>query len=137
MRPALLRAYRDTHYEVAGIEIRVGRRCPAMDLLLLSHRVHTGVFITAYNPFSRLMPHRWNQRMQVRLQQAVRQRPALPARGSLGRWGEAHLLVLGDPRPIRKLARYYRQYGIVIVRRGQPAWLELISQAGLSGGFPT
>jgi hypothetical protein len=137
MRPALLRAYCDTRYDVAGIEIRVGRRCPAMDRLLLSHRVHTAVFITAFNPFSRVMPHGWNQRMQARLQQAVRRRLALPAQGSLQRWTEAHLLVLSDPMPMRKLARHYRQYGIVIVRRGQPAWLALISQAGLSGGSPT
>ncbi|MDR3532546.1 MAG: DUF3293 domain-containing protein [Rhodopila sp.] len=121
MRPSLLRAYRMTCYEVAGIQVRIGRRSSAMDACLLSYGVHEAVFITAYNPFSRPMPPGWNRRMQARLAQAVRRRPVLVASGHWRRWSEAHLVVFGDVRPARGLARRFRQNAIVIVRRGQPA----------------
>jgi hypothetical protein len=120
MRPALLKAYRETCYEAAGIQVRIGRRSPRMDRLLASHGVREATFITAYNPFSRPMPPGWNQLMQTRLHRVVRRRTVLPARGFLHRWSEAHLLVFGDTKPIRKLARQFRQNGIVIVTRGQP-----------------
>jgi hypothetical protein len=123
MRPTLLRAYRNTSYQVGDIRIRIGRRCSAMDRLLCAHASREAAFITAYNPFSRLMPPGWNQRMQKRLAGAVRRRTALPATGSLRGWSETHLLVLGDVRPIRRLARRYRQNAIVTVRLQQPARL--------------
>jgi hypothetical protein len=125
MRPALLRAYRKTCFEAAGIEVRIGRRCVLMDRLLASHGAHGAVFITAYNPFSRVMPSGWNWRMQGRLRQTLWRRQVLCGTGSWRRWSEAHLLVFGDPQPMRKLARRYRQYGIVIVHAGQPARLVL------------
>lgn len=125
MRQALLRAYRNTCYEADGIQIRVGRRSAATDRLLLTYGARTGVLITAYNPFSRLMPLAWNHRMQARLLQALRRHRILPARGLLGRWSEAHLMVFGDPRPLRRLARRYRQNAIVIVRLRQPPRLAI------------
>ena len=87
----MLIAYRKTSYKAAGIEVRIGRRSPAMDRLLSSHGVREAVFITAYNPFSRVMPPGWNQRMQLRLAQVLRRRQCLPAQGSWRRWSEAHL----------------------------------------------
>src|ERR1700693_4806937 len=105
MRPALLRAYRNTCYEAAGIKIRVGIYCAATDRLLLAHGSRAAAFITAYNPSSRMMPLGWNQRRQARLLQALHRRRVLSGRGSLGRWSEAHLLVFGDPRPVRRMAR--------------------------------
>jgi hypothetical protein len=125
MRPALLKAYRKTCYEAAGIKIRISRRCAAMDRLLIAHGSQAAVFITAYNPLSRVMPLGWNQRMQTRLLQAVRRRPVLSARGSLRHWTEAHLLVFGNVRPMQRLARRYRQYAIVVVRLRQPPRLTL------------
>lgn len=119
IRPALLRAYRETCYEAAGIKVHIGGRCAAMDHLLLSHGARAAVFITAYNPFSRIKPPGWNRRMQIQLHQALRRRQVVCGRGTLGRWSEAHLLVFGDPRPLRRLARRYRQNGIVIVRQRQ------------------
>jgi Protein of unknown function (DUF3293) len=138
MHPALLHAYHQTGYQAAGIDIRIGRRCPAMDRLLVSHGARAGVFITAYNPHSRRMPPGWNRRMQGRLRLALRRRLVLPARGSWRGWCEAHLLVFADPRPVQQLARRYRQYAIVIVRPGQPACLMIISRtvAGPSFGKP-
>jgi hypothetical protein len=127
--PALLRAYRRTSYEAGGIKIHIGRRSPEADRLLLANGVRNAVFITAYNPRSRRMPSEWNQRMQTRLRHDLGRRPVLWGRGTAGHWSEVHLLVFGDPRPIRKLARRYRQYGIVIISRGQPARLVVVSRA--------
>ena len=129
LRPALLRAYRETRYEIAGIAIRIGRRSVAMDRLLSSHSAREAVLITAYNPYSRIKPAGWNQRMQNRLAEAVRRTPAFPARGSWRRWSEAHLLVFGDARTARRLAWRYRQNGVIIVRLRQPA--RLLLRAGL------
>jgi hypothetical protein len=118
-----LAAYRKTRYEIRGIKVMIGRRSWAMDRLLLSYGVREAVFISAYNPFSRVMPPGWNRRMQSRLAESVRRRPNLPAKGSWRRWSEAHLLVFGDARPSRRLLRRYRQNAVVIVRLGQPARL--------------
>jgi Protein of unknown function (DUF3293) len=128
MRPALLSAFRNTCYEAAGTKIRVGQRSVAMDRMLLAYGSQTATFITAYNPLSRKMPSGWNQRMQMQLLQAVRRRPVLFGTGSLGRWSEAHLLVFGDPRPVLRLARRYRQHGIVIVHRRRAARLVITCQ---------
>jgi hypothetical protein len=121
--PKLLRAYRMTCYQAAGVTIRIGRRCRKIDRLLARHGVRTAVLVTAYNPFSQMMSPAWNHRMQQRLRDSLRRQKCLCGRGTLGRWSEAHLLVFGDPRPTQKLARRYRQNGIVIVHRGQPARL--------------
>jgi hypothetical protein len=120
MHAALLRAYRTTCYEVEGVEVRIGKRSRAMDGLLLSYGVREAVFITAYNPYSRVMPPGWNRRMQARLRGFARRRPVLSGIGSLRRWSEAHLIVFGEATPVRQLARRFRQYAIVVVRKGHP-----------------
>jgi uncharacterized protein DUF3293 len=121
--PSLLIAYRQTSYQVGGIKIRIGRRSPAMDRLLLLAAAQEAAFITAYNPYSRRMPFGWNQRMQARLTAAMRRHQLIPANGHWRRWSEGHLLALADARQVRTVARQFRQNGIVIVRRGQPARL--------------
>jgi Protein of unknown function (DUF3293) len=128
MRPSLLRAYGKTCYEAGGIEVRIGCRSPAMDRMLLLRGVREAVLVTAYNPYSRVMPRGWNERMQVRLAQRLRRRSTLAAEGSWRCWSEAHLLVFGDVRLARPMARLFRQNAIVIVRLGQPARLLLTSR---------
>jgi hypothetical protein len=130
MRHSLLRAYRQTRYAVGGIEVRLDCRSAAMDTLLLSYGVRQASFITAYNPFSRPMLPGWNQRMQARLAQALRRRPTLAGKGSWRGWSEAHLVVLGDVRPVVRLARRFRQNGIVILRIKQRA--QLLVTSGLA-----
>jgi hypothetical protein len=120
-----LLAYRRTRYTAGTIEVRVGRPSPAIDALLAANRVREAVLITANNPYSRVMPASWNQRMQIRLAQALRRHPTMQATGTLQRWSEDHLLVLGDARPAKKLARRFRQNAIVIIRLRQPACLHL------------
>jgi Protein of unknown function (DUF3293) len=126
LRPALLRAYHATCYRVAGITLHIGRRCAAVDRLLRSHRARSAVLVSACNPYSRVMPPGWNRRMQERLRQALRRRTVEPGLGSLGRWSESHWLVFADPRPVRRLARLYRQNAIVIVRQGQAVRLMML-----------
>jgi Protein of unknown function (DUF3293) len=98
-----------------------------MNEMLLSRGAREAAFVTAYNPFSRIMPSGWNLRMQARLTEALRRRPISPGNGSWRRWSEAHLVVFGDTRPTCRLARRFRQYGIVIVRTGQPSYLLMTS----------
>lgn len=119
--PRQLLAYRRTNYQAAGIVVRVGRR--AAKELFDRLRCRTAVFITAWNPLSRRMPDGWNHRMQRRLRQHLRRRVSLAAEGSLHRWREEHLLVAGDPRPVLRLARRFRQHAVLIVRHGRPARL--------------
>ena len=122
--PRLLRAYRDTIYRAEGVDIRVGRRVP--DVLFGRLHARSATFITAWNPLSRRMPDGWNHRMQRRLRERLRRNVAVPPEGALGRWHEAHLLVAGDPRTLVRLARMFRQRGVVVLRRRQRARLVLL-----------
>lgn len=124
--PRLLKAYRATCYEAAGVVIRIGRRSAAMDALLGRMGTRGGGFIAAWNPLSRRMPEGWNRRMQRRLAERLRCWTCVPALGSLRRWHEAHVLVAADARQLVRLARLFRQRGIVVVERGQPARLVLL-----------
>ncbi len=65
--------------------------------------------------------------MQQHLRERLRRHPVLEAQGGLGRWQEAHLLVIADPHPLVRLARLFRQSALVQVSRGQPARLVLVS----------
>jgi hypothetical protein len=123
LSPRLLNAWRQTRYVAGEAEVRIGRKSPAMDKLLTGYGARTGVFVTAWNPLSRLMPIRWNQRMQIRLKARLRRRTTLPAAGEWRSWREEHLLVLAEPGLILRLARQFRQAAIVVVRRGQAAAL--------------
>ena len=120
LTPALLRAYRMTGYTTAGITVRIGRRSPAMDRLLLARRQREAAFVTACNPFSRRMPPGWNERMQASLTRAASRRIILPASGSWRRWSESHIAVFGSFLWTVVLARKYRQHAIVILRLRQP-----------------
>jgi len=124
MSPSLLRAYRRTHYTACGVVVRVGRRTP--DALFAQLGARQAVFVTAWNPRSRRMPQGWNDRMQRRLAQRLRRFVVVAADGRLGRWHEAHLLVAADARGMLRLARMFRQRGVVVARQGQRARLVLL-----------
>ncbi len=121
IRPGLLAAYRNTVYRAGDASVRPGRRCAAMDRLLLAHGVRQAALISADNPYSRRMPAGWNRRMRLRLAEALRRRRVLPAAGCWRGWSEAHCLVFGDPAPAIRLVRRFRQNAIVIVGLRQPA----------------
>ncbi len=117
----MLRAYRLTLYRAGGAEIRIGRRVP--DALFQRLGTRTGTLLTAWNPFSRPMPTRWNQRMQQRLRRHLRRFVVLDAEGALHGWHEAMLLAGGPPQPVIRLARRFRQSAVVELRRGASAQL--------------
>lgn len=118
MSPRLRRAFLATAYEAAGIVVRAGSRSPALDALLPG----PAAFITAWNPLSRRMPPGWNARMQARLR-AMAPRVLAEGAGRGHGWAEHHLLVAGDKRRIRVLARRFRQHAVVLVAPGRPARL--------------
>ena len=136
MTPRLMRLWRATDYVVDTVLVRIGRRSTAMDGLLARIGAHTGVFVTAWNPLSRAMPSGWNRRMQGHLSERLRRYVSRPASGSLRRWHEAHLLVAADKRPIVRLARVFRQRGVVLVARRRPARLVLLDWHGCRSAAP-
>ena len=119
----LAHAYRRSRYSVAGFGLTVGRRSGALDGLLSGMGAREAVLITAWNPRSRRMPPGWNARMQRRLRQAVRRYFILTASGGARGWTEDHLLVLMPAAQAVVLARRFNQNAIVMMRRGQPAYL--------------
>jgi hypothetical protein len=128
LTPRLLRAWRATDYVVGAVAVRIGRRSTAMDALLARMGMRAGVFVTAWNPLSRLMPPGWNRRMQRSLVERLRRFVWVQADGSLRRWHEAHMLVMGDPRPVLRLARLFRQRGVVVVTRHRAARLIVLER---------
>ncbi len=122
----LLRAWRETAYVAGAAVVRIGRRSAAMDAVLAGMGARTGVLVTAWNPLSRRMPEGWNRRMQQRLGARLRRCASVAAAGSLRRWREEHVLVAGDPRPVVRLARVFRQRGVVVVARGRVARLVML-----------
>jgi hypothetical protein len=115
-------AYLHTNYEAAGIVVRIGAHNAAMDALL---RGRTAAFVTAWNPFSRKMPRGWNERMLARLRQGAGPRVLAEGWGRGRLWAERHLLITGDPRALRTLARRFRQNAIVLVaprRKAKLVW---------------
>ena len=133
--PALLRAYRRTAYAAGDAVARIGRRSPALDALLARHGGRAGAFVSAWNPYSRLMPPGRNRRMGEALRRYARRLPHVPGEGTAegtGRgWREEHLLVVADPRRVAVLGRCFRQAALVVVRRGQVA--RLLPLAGRGG----
>ena len=123
LSPRLIKAYRRTSYVTQTTEVRIGHRSTAMDRLLARFGSTSAVFVTAWNPHSRLTPLRSNQRMQDRLREFLRRQVTLPAHGSWRRWREDHVLVFADPRLVIRIARRFRQTAVVVVKAGQAAAL--------------
>jgi Protein of unknown function (DUF3293) len=122
--PRLLRAYRDTTYRVNGVVVIIGRRCPAALFDRLNGRV--AVLLTAWNPMSHRMPDGWNHRMQENLRRSLRRFVVHEAEGSLHRWHEAMLLVVGEPRGCIRIAAHFRQHAVVVLRHGHRAEVRLV-----------
>jgi hypothetical protein len=125
--PQLMRAYQRTCYRIGKIELRIGQRSPQADALLRRHGVWDGVLISAHNPRSRRMPGGWNNRMHRNLKQYAARFHPEPAVGSWRDWSEDHLFMAGPWKKGRHLGKVFRQNGIVIIRRGQPASISITS----------
>lgn len=118
--PAHLRhAYQKTRYQVAGVDLAIGRRSGGLDGLLAGLGVRDAVLITAWNPRSKRMPKLWNEKMMAALRDRLGSTPALPARNEWRGWAEDQLLVIGDRCRLAVIARHFRQAALVGLRRGQ------------------
>lgn len=125
--PRLLRAYRRTLYCIGDVEVCIGRRSPQADALLRRLDVREGALVSAHNPRSRRMPGGWNERMHRNLLQAAARLGPVPARGCWRGWSEEHVFLPGSWKKAQRLGRVFRQNGIVIIRRGQPAHISASS----------
>jgi hypothetical protein len=120
----MLAAWRATLFTVAGTAaVRIGRRGAGTEAVLARLGARQGVILTAWNPLGRRHPEGWNRRAAARLARAARRLASVPADGRLGAWVEEGLLLAGDPRRARVLARRFRQAGVVLVRCGLAARL--------------
>jgi hypothetical protein len=72
---SLVRAYERTHYCLPTLSaiVRVGAICPILEDWLRGEGLKGGVFITAYNPGSRLLPATENRCWQNTLETELRQ----------------------------------------------------------------
>ena len=120
LNASTLRIYAACAYEVAGAALRIGRRAPAIDRLLLGAGARDAVLMTACNPLGRRKPPGWNSRMMARLREAVRHRITFPGESGSGPWREAQILVLCAPAWGVRIARQFRQNAVLLLRRGQP-----------------
>jgi hypothetical protein len=118
--PRLARGWHMTAYAAAGAVARLGRRSPAVDALLAAAGTRQGAFIGAWNPLSRTMPRRWNDRALARLRRLALSRGRRFSDGcghaASPPWAEDHLLMFGDLRPTLVLARRFRQHAVLRVR---------------------
>ena len=124
--PHLASAYRASTYSVAGIDLRIGRLSRDLDGLLAGMHTRSAALITAWNPRSRRLPLRINERRMAELRHRLGRSTQLPATGGTRTWKEAHLLVPGDLRRLKVLARLFRQNAIVALASGRaPRLVEL------------
>lgn len=118
--PQLLRAFRATRYTAGPATVRIGRRCPALDVLVGRQ---AGAFITGWNPWGRRAPVGWNRRANIALLEWLCGLTRVAGAGEGRGWREEHWLVVMDPRRAAVLGRRFRQAAIVTLQRGQPARL--------------
>ncbi len=124
--PHLASAYRASTYSVAGIDLRIGRPSRRLDGLLAGMRTRDAALITAWNPRGTRLPVRINERRMAELRHRLGRSTQLPATGGTRTWKEAHLLVPGDLRKLKTLARLFRQNAIVALTSGRaPRLVEL------------
>jgi hypothetical protein len=121
--PRMAWAWQRTAYRAGGAVARIGRRSAGLDALLRAMGVRRGAFVGAANPLGRRMPDGWNRRMHARLGERLRRLARREGEGVGRGWSEPHWLIGGDPRPALRLARVFRQRGVVIVEQGRPARL--------------
>jgi hypothetical protein len=118
----MLTAYKETEYRVFGalsFVLRIGEHCASLARLYAQTRTDCGAFITACNPFSRVVDDTVNANQLKRLAEELQQRSLIYFDGigshPSGGWtGEPGFFVLGLPLENAKtLGKKYRQNAIV------------------------
>ena len=129
---AIEAAYRDTVYRVIAdggcIDLRIGRRHPRLDRMLMHRRARHWAFLTAWNPASSPLPPWRNAQRQRRLLACLRPvcRVTLYAVGlaDRGDWREASVFVAPCARGrALRLGRQFGQAAVVLGVRGGKAEL--------------
>ena len=124
LEPDLIAAYKNTLFQAhVGddvITLRVGQQCPALQAVFVRHNVTSACYITAYNPFGRLLTKQENEARNARLLQELAALYLVfegmgvdPA----GEWeGEASFLALGASKDASlALAETWKQNAVVFV----------------------
>jgi Protein of unknown function (DUF3293) len=124
--PRLLRAFRATSYRADGAVLSIGQSSPSADALLTAMHRREAALITAWNPFGRRKPAGFNHRMMRALRARLRLVPYRAGSGEGRGWREELLFAAIHPARARRLARQFRQLGIVTIRRRGRAELLLL-----------
>lgn len=120
--PATLRAYRETDYRVEGdapFTLRIGAASPELAALHRAYHTSHSAFVTACNPYSRVLDTAANAARQASLARELHQRRLafLPGIGRhpTNAWpGEPSFLVLGLPlEDARILGERFEQNAVV------------------------
>lgn len=117
-----IRAYLETHYHVHGAEpftLQPEKKSPELAAMLLKHRVDCCAYITAYNPFSRMLDENENSTRQAALATELKQAGYAFQEGigrhPSGNWaGEPSFAVFGMPlQTAKNLGIKYEQNALL------------------------
>jgi len=124
LEPDLIAAYKNTLFQAnvgdEVITLRVGQKCPALQAVFEQHDVMTACYITAYNPFGRLLTAQENEDRNARMRaELAAQYRVFEGMGidPNGEWeGEASFLALGASKDASlALAETWKQNAVVFV----------------------
>ena len=116
------------------VVVRIGQTSGEVDALLIRHGAGHGVFITGWNPRSRVQSPEANAAANDRLALALARRGAatLPhvGRARESDWAEEGFFALDlDPAEAQAIAAAFGQFGVVVAASGAPADLLLTALA--------
>ena len=124
LEPDLIAAYKNTLFQAhvgdEVITLRVGQKCTALQAAFEQYNVTTACYITAYNPFGRLLTKQENEARNARLlRELAAQYRVFEGVGvdPAGEWeGEASYLALGASEDVSlALADVWEQNAVVFV----------------------
>ena len=124
LEPDLIAAYKNTLFQAnvsdEVITLRVGQKCSELQEVFEQHDVKTACYITAYNPFGRLLTKQGNEARNARLlRELAALYPVFEGVGvdPAGEWeGEASFLALGVSEDVSlALADVWEQNAVVFV----------------------
>jgi hypothetical protein len=140
MQSGLVFAYRSTDYvaytDSRAFLIRIGHHSLAIDGLLTKMKAKSGVFITAWNPFSKIRSAGanayWDRQLKVYMSARGFAYFAGEGRGKTGEWPpESSILAFGMSRAqAASMGRRFRQNAVVYVPLGRPAELVMLRWLG-------
>jgi hypothetical protein len=130
----IIQAYKKTHYKTeSGITLHVDSRAPELDELLSNSGLSTAIFITAWNPYSKMKSagenKELNEQLRYDLLSLTPEDNIIRGFGEdpTGEWpGEESFLALGISREAGiQLSKKHRQNAFVFHERGAETELVL------------